>query len=157
MTVLSTGALAGVRLRITGADTAHVRRAAEVTEGHGALRVDDGADQVLVGIDLEVGAAGLATGAVAGVLAEAFVAARDALADLPAGGGLLLVVGTAGPADPCAGAVRALSRSLALESAARGVRVNALLVPVGTDAGEIVPLLLSPAALMVTGAVLDVA
>jgi hypothetical protein len=158
VTVLAATALAGVRLRVAGADTPVVRAAVARAGACGAHPVEDGAPaaQVLVGARTP-GAAGVGDGTAAAYLVEAFTALRDVLAELPDGGGAVLLVETAQADDPTAGAVRALCRSLALEHAPRGVRVNVVLVPPGGDAGDLVPMLLGPAAAMMTGAVLEVA
>lgn len=156
MTVLAAGALAGVRLRATGRETAALRRVVDAATACGAEARHEGpADQVALGVDLTGGDEAVVSGVVAEELTAAFAAAREALGDLPPGGGLLLVVTVGAVVAPVRGAVAALGRSLALESAGRGVRVNALLVGPGGEAGDVAALLLGPAATMLTGAVLE--
>ena len=92
-------------------------------------------------------------GRLAAALTELFVGLRDRAAALPAGGGLLVVV-SAADAPVVDNAVRALVRSLAREIATRGCRVNAILAAPGTDTASAQAFLSSPAAIMLTGAVL---
>jgi hypothetical protein len=156
MTVLAAGALAGVRVRVAGAAIPLVAQVGAAVRACGAeLRGEGPADQVVVGLELAGDDASVASGAVADELTAAFVAARDALGGLPAGGGVLLVVAVGAAAGPVRGAVAALCRSLALESAGRGVRVNALLVGPAGETGDLAAFLLGPAATMLTGAVLE--
>jgi hypothetical protein len=157
-TILSPAALAGVRVLAAGADTAARQAVADAVVAHGGVLAPgapEAADQVVVGVRRN---GELASGAAAAELTDAFVAARDVLDALPAGGGVLFVVDAG--SEPQAGAVRGLCRSLAREAATRGVRVNAVLRVPGanlTDLTDLVVLLLSPAALMCTGAVLEAA
>jgi hypothetical protein len=108
---------------------------------------------------IEVGGAGglseTASGEVARCLGDAFVAARDAMAGLTAGGGVLVTC-TAGPdAAALTGALGSLCRSLAREAAPRGVRVNAILATQEAEIADLVAFLGSPASMMCTGAVLE--
>jgi hypothetical protein len=99
------------------------------------------------------GLSAVASGAVAVSLGDAFVAARDALAALEPGDGLLLRCATVD--DPALeGALTSLCRSLAREAAKRGVRVNAILASPDADITALVDFLGSPAGLMCTGSVL---
>jgi hypothetical protein len=97
----------------------------------------------------------VADGRLAAALTELFVELRDRAAALPDGGGVLVVV-SAADAPVVDSAVRALVRSLAREMAARGCRINAILVPpdTDTDTASAQAFLSSPAAIMLTGAVL---
>jgi hypothetical protein len=95
----------------------------------------------------------VADGRLAAALTELFVELRDRAAALPDGGGVLVVV-SAADAPVVDSAVRALVRSLAREMAARGCRINAILVPPDTDTASAQAFLSSPAAIMLTGAVL---
>lgn|GEM_PF-4208429 len=102
---------------------------------------------------LPAGPAAAADGGLAGALTELFVQLRDRAVALPDGGGLLVVV-SAADVPVLDGAVRALVRSLAREVAARGCRINAILAAPGTDTDSARAFLSSPAAIMLTGAVL---
>jgi hypothetical protein len=111
--------------------------------------------QVVIEVEGAGGLAETASGAVGERLGEAFVAARDAVEGLTAGGGVLLKC-TAGPdAAALTGALTSLCRSLAREAAPRGVRVNAILAAPDADIGDLVAFLAGPASLMCTGAVLE--
>ncbi len=92
-------------------------------------------------------------GRLAAALTELFVELRDRAAALPDGGGVLVVV-SAADAPVVDAAVRALVRSLAREVGARGCRINAILAPPGSDTASAQAFLSSPAAIMLTGAVL---
>ena len=95
----------------------------------------------------------VADGRLAAALTELFVELRDRSAALPDGGGVLVVV-SAADLPVLDGAVRGLVRSLAREVAARGCRINAILAAPGTDTASAQAFLSSPAAIMLTGAVL---
>lgn len=95
-------------------------------------------------------------GRLAAALTELFVELRDRAAALPEGGGLLAVVSVA-DASVTDTAVRALIRSLAREIATRGCRVNAILAAPDVDTASAQAFLSSPAAIMLTGAVLRAA
>ncbi|MQA03277.1 MAG: SDR family oxidoreductase [Streptosporangiales bacterium] len=102
------------------------------------------------GVDAVVSAA------TAEALTELFVRVRDELVATADGGGVLVVVQTE---EPCAdgtvrAAVGALVRSLAREYADRRCRVNVVLVG-AADVSAMEDFLTSPAAVMLTGAVLD--
>ena len=92
-------------------------------------------------------------GRLAAALTGLFVELRDCAAALPDGGGALVVV-SAADVPVLDGAVRALVRSLAREVAARGCRINAILAAPGIDTADAQAFLRSPAAIMLTGAVL---
>jgi NAD(P)-dependent dehydrogenase (short-subunit alcohol dehydrogenase family) len=92
-------------------------------------------------------------GRLAAALTGLFVDLRDCAAALPDGGGALVVV-SAADVPVLDGAVRALVRSLAREVATRGCRINAILAAPGTDTSAAQAFLRSPAAIMLTGAVL---
>ena len=92
-------------------------------------------------------------GRLAAALTGLFVELRDCAAALPDGGGALVVV-SAADVPVLDGAVRALVRSLAREVATRGCRINAILAAPGTDTSAAQAFLRSPAAIMLTGAVL---
>lgn len=95
----------------------------------------------------------VADGRLAAALTELFVELRDCAAALPDGGGALVVL-SAADVPVLDGAVRALVRSLAREVATRGCRLNAILAAPGTDTADAEAFLRSPAAVMLTGAVL---
>jgi hypothetical protein len=95
----------------------------------------------------------VADGRLAAALTELFVELRDCAAGLPDGGGALVVV-SAADVPVLDDAVRALVRSLAREVATRGSRINAILAAPGTDTAAAQAFLRSPAAIMLTGAVL---
>jgi hypothetical protein len=106
------------------------------------LRGDAPTDELVV-VDVPAGDA--ADGSLAAALTEAFVAAK---ARAPERG--CLVFRFAGAEAEHAG-VSALTRTLALEWAPRGIRVNA----VRGDGDELIRFLATPASRLVTGAVLD--
>jgi hypothetical protein len=110
-----------------------------------------GAEIVEVALPAEPEA--VADGRLAAALTGLFVELRDRAAALPDGGGVLAVV-SAADAPAVDGSVRALVRSLAREAAARGCRINAVLAAPGTDTASAQAFLSSPAAIMLTGAVL---
>jgi short chain dehydrogenase-like protein len=97
--------------------------------------------------------AAVADGRLAAALTELFVQLRDRTTALPDGGGVLAVV-SAADVPVLDGAVRALVRSLAREVATRGCRINAILATPGADTARAQLFLSSPAAIMLTGAVL---
>lgn len=116
------------------------------------LRGDLPADGLLViEVDGEGGVDAAADGALADRLVRAFAMARDGVNGLGRDGCVLFVV--SGGIAARAG-VTSLTRTLALEWAPRGVRVNA--VHGRRDrAEELIRFIASPAARMLTGAVVD--
>lgn len=111
--------------------------------------------QVVVEISGEAGLAETASGAVAERLGGAFTSARDAMAELPPGGAVLLKYTTGQDATALAGALSSLCRTLAREAAPRGVRVNAIVAPPDAETAALVEFLGSDASAMCTGAVLE--
>jgi hypothetical protein len=91
-------------------------------------------------------------GAVADALAAAFATARDAHDRLVPGD---CVVFLADRTPVVGAAVASLTRSLALEWAPDGLRVNAIRAAAPADADDLIAWLRAPAALMLTGAVLE--
>lgn len=95
-------------------------------------------------------------------LGELFIDIRDQIAPMAAGGrggGVLVLVRTDEPpsAEVVTNAVRALVRSLARESGASGVRVNAVVTATGrADPAPMLEFLAGPSATALTGAVFDV-
>jgi NAD(P)-dependent dehydrogenase (short-subunit alcohol dehydrogenase family) len=100
-------------------------------------------------IELAASSGDEGTGVLAARLGEVFEIAQLAAGELAGGGCIVLAV--RGGAAARAGAT-ALMRSLALEWAARGIRVSAVC---GEPAHELVEFIASPAGRMLTGAVLD--
>ncbi|MFG1924728.1 Rossmann fold domain-containing protein [Cryptosporangium sp. NPDC048952] len=92
-----------------------------------------------------------AGGQLADALTRAFVEAKEACAR----GDNVLVIARTDETDALRGALGALVRSLARENAAKGVRVNGLIVPVDADVDAFAAFLATPAATMVTGAILE--
>lgn len=110
--------------------------------------------QVVVDVAGDGGLAATASGAVADTLADAFVAARDAVVAAGPGDGVLIRCATVdGPA--LSGAVTSLCRGLAREAAPRGVRVNAIIAAPDADVDALVAFLGGPASTMCTGNVLE--
>lgn len=102
----------------------------------------------------------VAAGILAGRLTVAFVAARDAAERLGDGASVVFIRHGDGEGDgrgpgASAAAIAALTRTLALEWAPRGIRVNAVSCRRVADAGDAVALLASPAGAMATGMVLE--
>lgn len=112
--------------------------------------------QVVVEVAGEFGLAETASGAVAAVLSDAFVAARDAVVAAAPGDGVLLRCATV-DSPVLTGAVTSLCRSLAREAAPRGVRVNAMIATPSAEIDDLIAFLGSPASTMCTGAVLEAA
>lgn len=106
-------------------------------------------------IDVPGGLAGglaeAAAGDVAVRVADAFVAAQEALRHAAAGDGVLFRCTGSSPA--LVGALTSLCRSLAREAAPDGVRVNAIMGPPAADVADLVAFLGSPVGVMCTGAV----
>jgi NAD(P)-dependent dehydrogenase (short-subunit alcohol dehydrogenase family) len=99
--------------------------------------------------------AAAADGTLATAFTEAFATARSTHGQVAAGGCILFL--QAGHSPEAVDGLSALTRSLALEWAPRGVRVNALChtCPVN-DCVELVAIIASPASRMLTGAVMHV-
>lgn len=112
-------------------------------------------DQVVIEVAGAGGLSETASGEVGRRLGDAFVAARDAMARLTSGGGVLLKCTTGPDGAALTGALTSLCRSLAREAAPRGVRVNAILAAPEADIADLVAFLGSPASLMCTGTVLE--
>ncbi|GAB1510531.1 Rossmann fold domain-containing protein [Actinophytocola sp. KF-1] len=110
--------------------------------------------QRVVEVTGEFGLAETASGAVAAALADAFVAARDAVVAAAPGDGVLLRCTTV-DSPALTGAVTSLCRSLAREAAPRGVRVNAIIATPHADTAALVAFLGGPAGTMCTGNVLE--
>lgn len=109
------------------------------------LRPTAAQDTLLV-VPLDADDADASSGALARTFVEAFGSARDSDARC-------VVFAVHGGGAAARAGASALVRSLALEWAPRGIRVNAV---VGEgDAGELIRFIASPASRMLTGAVLD--
>ena len=109
------------------------------------------AQQLVVPVFPDGDAAG---GALASALTRAFARARDGVAALAPGDAVVLL---AADEPAAAGAVAALTRSLALEWAPDGIRVNAVTCAGPGAADDVLAWLAARPALMLTGAVLEAA
>jgi hypothetical protein len=94
---------------------------------------------------------GAASGALAERLGRAFAQARDGVSSLGPSGSVLFV-GSGGP--EARSGLAALTRTLALEWAPRGVRVNAVFGSTEPD-DDLIGFIAGPASRMLTGAVID--
>lgn len=117
------------------------------------------ADVVLVGIVAADGPAEAADGRLAERLTGAFATARDHAGRVRPGGLVLFVLWGCAPrpAGAVANAAAALTRSLALEWAPRGIRVDAICCTRPEAIADEVAFLASPASRMLTGAVVQAA
>lgn len=113
------------------------------------LREDAPRDDVLL-VDAGIGE-DAASGALAQQLGRAFAQARDGASSLGPHGSVLFL-GSGGP--EARSGLAALTRTLALEWAPRGVRVNAVFGS-SEAAADLIGFVCGPASRMLTGAVID--
>jgi NAD(P)-dependent dehydrogenase (short-subunit alcohol dehydrogenase family) len=155
-TALSDTTLSGITVGSADAMTA-VLAAGLSRLGAAVAHGDAAVDVMLVGLTGAPTLQDAAGGRLADVLTAGFAAAREAERRLrPASCLLLVLEGVGDAADtPDTAAVAALTRTLALEWATEGRRVNALLTGQAQDATEAAALIAWRPSRMLTGVVLD--
>jgi NAD(P)-dependent dehydrogenase (short-subunit alcohol dehydrogenase family) len=110
---------------------------------------------LVIVLDGAVTLAAMAASDLASRLVAAFATARDSVRRMAPGGCVLFALLAAAP--PARSAISAMCRSLALEWAPAGIRVNALTCARHSVPAELTAFLAGPASAMLTGAILDVA